>query len=114
MKKEFSFKPYASIFRLVIILSSVFILATIFLGILRLERLSTFCICKINYLAYSWISFAITILLSFIGLFAIYCISRKSDGLLLFDKINLSLIIAGFICGLVWLIVFAAFILNVL
>jgi hypothetical protein len=114
MKEEFGVNAYLSVLRLILILSSVFIISTVFLGISNLEKLSTFCICKVNYLAYSWISFSISVLLSLVGFVIATSVNSSKKGISLIEKINLVIIIAGFICGLILMIVFAGYILNVL
>lgn len=114
MKEDFGLKAYLSVLRVVILLSAIFILSTVFLGVSNLEKLSSFCICKINYLAYSWIAFAITILLSLLGFYLSAVNGINDKRLPVIEKINLALIVAGFICGLILLLVFAGLILNIL
>lgn len=104
------FKLQTSFARYILILSVLLILGTIIPSIFALPIYNSMCICTINYLAYAWIVFAITALLSLISMARVVMASAaekccKSN---VFPNILLWLQVISFTLGLVFLLIFIA------
>ena len=103
-----SLKVHYKLSSLVLILTAVLILGTIIPSILAVEKYNAMCICTINYLAHAWIALAVTALVSLISviLCAMSFSRGKDPGSLFVYHILLWLQAAGFIIGLILMLVF--------
>jgi hypothetical protein len=97
-------------------LSVLIILGTVVASIFALEPFGSMCICIINFLAYAWIAFACTALLSMITFITVAVASSKEHCCQRFTMINVLLWLQGiaFLTGLIFLVIFIARYANVL
>jgi|GEM_PF-1937789 len=104
--------------RLLIILSALIMLFTIFGIMLKLEYFRVMCVCTTNYIAYSWIGFGVSIIAGLkLSFFSV--IASRSDKKYFFCKnwlFNLMLAFQSisFIAGIVYLLLFAMKLSNVI
>ena len=107
---------YKGLSKLFIIVSLAIIVSTIIAALFSYQKLHEFCICIPNKLSYAWILLAVTVLFSIISLL----LSEKhsdNNTTEIKSKIILGLAIiqsACFMAGLIFLIYFAARIIDVI
>ena len=110
------FKHYRAFARTFLLMCGAFMLATIIPAFFALDYFQNMCICKVNYLAYAWIAFALTMLVSSIALVlgtvaeTKECCAKKS----VLHIIFLWLQAVGLIVGVILLLVFITKYTNVL
>jgi heme exporter protein D len=110
------FKHYRTFARTFLAACGVFLLGTIIPAFFSLETFQNMCICKVNYLAYAWIAFAITLLISSVSLVLATaaetkeCCAKKT----VLHIVLLWLQAIGLIAGIVLLLVFITKFVNVL
>jgi hypothetical protein len=102
--------------KLLIIVSTAIIVATVVAVLFSYQNLHQFCICIANKLAYSWILLAVTVLLSLISMLLTENdsegrISKTKKQILWFLALLQS---ASFMTGLIFLVYFAAKIIDVI
>ena len=97
-----------SISRILLGLSVLLILTTVIASIFARVSYGSVCICTINYLAYAWIAFAITSLIALATLIsaAMANVREKCCRCNCFINILLWLQAAGFMAGLILLLIF--------
>lgn len=102
------FKQHISIARILLGLSVLIILATVIVSVFSLEQYRSICICTINYLAYSWIAFAIAIVVSLLSLICAAQAALKSECCSRYFLANIFLWLQffAFVAGIVFLLIF--------
>ncbi|MEA3446015.1 MAG: hypothetical protein U9R19_14945 [Bacteroidota bacterium] len=111
MKSNYSKMKFAfESIRLQSILSSAFILITLFVAVLQFEELRSICVCISNYLVWSWIAFGIAI---FIGLLTRFLILSVTNNYKLCNMF-LALQSISFFLGIVFAVLFGSLLLKVL
>jgi hypothetical protein len=104
-----------SLSKLFLIVSTAIIVTTVIAVLFVYQKFHDICICIPNKLAYSWILFSVTILLSVITLLAVE--NTKSELTKIKTKIIWYLIMlqsASFVAGMIFLVYFAAKIMDVI
>lgn len=111
MEKEKQ-KLLFSLIKLQIYISSLIILISILAAIFNFESLEKTCVCILNYLAYSWILYGITIIIGVFALLQIVLSKDKIQNILL--KILILLQAISFISAFVLFVIFASLLLDIL
>jgi len=102
------------IIKILLVLSALFILISVITSISNANFLDKFCICKINYLAYSWISFGVSVLFSCI-IWYVYTVKIQLNQKAIYLLNIITFIdILLFIVGIVFLLIFTTLILDII
>jgi hypothetical protein len=99
------------------VVSALMITSTLIAAAFLREELATLCICTSNKLVWGWIFLAISMLLSLVsGTAGIFCSCRKplEQRRFILPYTALLLQTATFITGLIFMILFGAYLLNVI
>ncbi|MCF8371585.1 MAG: hypothetical protein K9H64_08175 [Bacteroidales bacterium] len=111
MEKKFSQMKLAfDVIKLQTILSTLFILLSLFIVVLQFQELRSLCVCISNYLAWSWIAFGIAILIGLI-VQSLVLLENSSPTLC---KLFLAIQSLAFYIGIVLAVLFGSFLLKVI
>ena len=95
---------------LLLVLSTIAILSTLFVVVFQFNELRSLCVCISNYLAWGWIGFGISIILGLAGLTSAFSSTSNNT----FQKVMLILQSIAFFAGIFLIVLFGSFLLKVI
>jgi hypothetical protein len=109
-ERNFSFRVHLAFSGVLLSLSVLILLATATVAGFSLETYRAICICTVNFLAYSWIAFAVHMLFALTAMVWVICMARHKQPKGKSWALNLlaGLQALAFMAGIVLLIIFLA------